>query len=63
MGAHNLCEESKQTLGDVFPGVLNQVSIKGDVSHHWVLKVGKQGVLMMNELIRITFKHINIIRG
>ena len=43
--------------------VLNQVSDEGDGIHTGVLKVGEWLFLMVHKLMRVTLKHINILRG
>ena len=61
--AHNIHEYFKKTLGDILTAVLNQIRDEGDGSNMGVVKVVKQGVLMLHEIMRVTIKHINVLGG
>ena len=61
--AYNVHPKSNQTLVDVLPAVLYQVGDEGDGIHTGFIKVGEQGVLMVQKLVRVTLIQINILRG
>ena len=63
ISAHIIHGESKQTLGDILPVVLNQVSDEGGGSHTGVVQVVNRVVMMLQKVVRVTLKQINVLGG